>query len=112
MFPDLDQSGHSEEDLFSYTDDSPDLLGDETDDVFGSLKISNSSVTPYSDATQVRTALQPYGTVVIAFFVSPGFVCTLQDLSSSWGSKFVNHLLKAETRFKPLPRTAKVSSNN
>ena len=58
MFPDLDQSGHSEEDLFSYTDDSPDLLGDETDDVFGSLKISNSSVTPYSDATQVRTALQ------------------------------------------------------
>jgi hypothetical protein len=54
MFPDLDQSRHSEEDLFSYTDDSPDLLGDDADDLFGSLKINNTSSTPYTDATQVR----------------------------------------------------------
>ena len=55
MFPDLDQSRHSEEDLFSYADDSPDLLGDEGDELFGSMKVLNNSATPYSDATQVST---------------------------------------------------------
>ena len=53
MFPDLD-SHHSEEDIFSYNQDSPDLMGDDPDDLFGSMKINNTSSTPYSDATQVR----------------------------------------------------------
>ena len=79
MFPDLD-SHHSEEDIFSYNQDSPDLMGDDADDLFGSMKINNTSSTPYSDATQVNND-RPKETIrELVYYCGPVILVDFENL--------------------------------